>query len=167
MIENEEALRARILRERARKTADRTGLHVARPVRVQAVVVRVGEEQLAIPSTGVREIRVMPRVTAVPGTPAFILGMIYDRGELVSVVDVARWLGIPRSGALPYVALLRAPRGFLGMGVDEVVGFRAIHEDEMTHADERSARPVAGMTQDLVAVLDVPRLVSSEELVVR
>ena len=167
MTELEVDRRARILRERARKTADRTGLHERRAVRAQAVVVRIGGEHFALPSAGVREIRVSPVLTKVPGTPAWLLGMMYDRGELVSVADVGRWFQIAREGALPYVAILRGPRGALGIGIDEVVGFRPIHEDELTDAEEGGGRPILGMTRDLVALIDVPRLCASEELLVR
>lgn len=167
MSELETARRARILRERARKTADRKALEQSRPVRTHAVVVRIGGEHFAIPSDGVREIRVLPRVTPVPSTPSFMLGIVYDRGELVSAIDLARWFDIPREGAPHYLAMLRGTRGVLGVGVDEVVGFRPIHEDEMTSVEDGGARPVVGMTRDLVALLDVERLLSSEDLVVR
>ncbi len=167
MSDRESELRAQVLRERARKIAARSGRAATREVHAHAVVVSVGAEHFAIPSDGVRELVPMPHVTRLPGTPRWIRGIAYCRGEIVSAVDLGAWFGVAMKAEPRYLALLRGPEGFLGLGVEEVVGFRTIHVDEITPVESGSHRPVAGMTKDVVALLDIGRVVGSEDVRVR
>jgi purine-binding chemotaxis protein CheW len=53
----------------------------------------VGPEALAIPIAQVREILQAPRLTPLPRTPDFLLGVMNLRGAVVPVIDLARRLG--------------------------------------------------------------------------
>ena len=159
--------RRRVLGERARKLADRAAKESGRAIRTQAAVVSVGSERFAFPSAAVREIVAMPKPTRLPGLPPFILGIAHCRGELVSVVDLARWFGVTTDGTPRFLLLLRAPAGLVGVTAEQVLGFRAVHEDELSPPDDASDRPVAAITKDLTALIDVDRLVADDDLLVR
>lgn len=167
MSDVETELRARVLRERAKKIAERSGHGATREVHAQAVIVSVGAELFAIPSNGARELLPMPHVTRLPGMPRWVRGIAYCRGEIVSAIDLGAWFGIATRGEARYLALLRGPEGFLGLGVEEVMGFRTLYADEITAGDTGSHRPIAGITKDLVALLDITKLLGSEDVRVR
>ncbi len=62
----------------------------------QFVVVSVGEDWFGFPGSQIREILSHSPVTAVPGVPPIFLGVINVRGDLESVIDLARVLGLER-----------------------------------------------------------------------
>lgn len=56
---------------------------------------RLGAEEYALEVRQVREILKAPAVTEVPRAPAHVLGVIMVRGEVVTVFDPRRGLGLP------------------------------------------------------------------------
>lgn len=54
----------------------------------QYLTFRLGDEMFAVGISGVREILEFDRITEVPNTPDFMLGVINLRGEVVPVVDL-------------------------------------------------------------------------------
>ncbi len=61
---------------------------------IQMVVFRVGDDYLACPISQVREIIQLEEVTSVPSSPERIRGIINRRGEIITVVDLPKILGI-------------------------------------------------------------------------
>jgi purine-binding chemotaxis protein CheW len=57
------------------------------------VCFRIGKETFGVDIFAVREIVRVQEITAVPGAPEFVLGVINLRGRIVSVVDLGRQLG--------------------------------------------------------------------------
>jgi twitching motility protein PilI len=43
------------------------------------------------------EILVQPKINRLPGAPAWLLGIVNARGELIPVIDLPIWAGLPRS----------------------------------------------------------------------
>jgi chemotaxis signal transduction protein len=164
MNETEIDKRARILDERARKLAARVP-RAARPIALDGVVVSIGGETFVVAAGSVREIRATPAVTRLPDTAPWIRGICYVRGEILTVVDIARWFetAVPLEGR--FLAVLRGDRGRIAIGVDEVLGFRTVHEDELVPPSS-SARPVRAITRDLVSWLDVGLLLERREILV-
>lgn len=62
---------------------------------VKHLAFRVGAEEFAIGVLSVREILGMQDITAVPGTPEFLKGIINLRGKVVPVVDLRLKFGMP------------------------------------------------------------------------
>lgn len=105
--------------QRALKDApERATVQAARPDE-ELFVFRIGELTLAVPSTSVREVTRMGPLTPLPRAPAFLLGVVGHRGEVLPVVDLLRFLG--QGEARP------SSRGrlFIGVTGSWVVGFLA------------------------------------------
>lgn len=62
----------------------------------QFVIASVGSDLLGLPGSLIKEILPNSGITFVPGVPDHFLGVINVRGDLQSVVDVARVLGLSR-----------------------------------------------------------------------
>jgi chemotaxis signal transduction protein len=167
--EPESEAEARILEERAKRLARQVTSDEQETAYDTVVVVTVGNEKLGIPAQSLRVISERFSVTPVFGTPPWLAGIAHIGGELVSVVHLGHWLGeaTRRQGAR--LAVVEGPRGALGLLIDDVIGFREVLESDLSDTLSPNAakqRFTRAITKDLVTLLDVARLLESDEIVV-
>lgn len=91
-----------------------------------ALMVRVGDQQYALPLPNIREILVPPAgaVDDISGVPVLQVGA----GEAIEIKSLARLLGavpLPRDGPTP-VVVIRTAKGVLGLEVDALLGLQEI-----------------------------------------
>ncbi len=104
------------------------------------LVCRVGAERYAFDLDLLREVRLPTGLTPVPCTPPFVAGVLNVRGEILTVLDLAALLDLPRRDAPPpsaRAALVQLPEARVGLLVDEVLGVERI-------ALDRLHRPLSG-----------------------
>ncbi|MBI5230942.1 MAG: chemotaxis protein CheW [Coriobacteriales bacterium] len=82
-----------VLRRRAESLATET-LEEHEDDRMSLLVFRLGEEQYAVRVDDVREIFQEFLITPIPCVPDYISGVVNVRGEIVSVTDPARLMGV-------------------------------------------------------------------------
>ena len=58
---------------------------------------RVGRETYGVPITSLHEIVRVPEITAVPDAPDYMEGVINLRGKIVSVIDLRKRFGVPKT----------------------------------------------------------------------
>ena len=58
----------------------------------------IGGEKYGIESSFVREVYPLKDFTSLPGTPAFILGIVNVRGNIISIVDLKKFFNLPEKG---------------------------------------------------------------------
>lgn len=156
--------KTRILRERARKLAERR--QDSRPlVSVEHVlVVEAGGAVIGLPFTQLHEVVQAPPVVPLPTAPSFVEGIASVRGHLVSVVNLAAVLDGDASRRGSLLVLLETPKGLLGLRIESVQGAREISEVEIAEslsADRRRANAVRAITKDLVCLLHLEYLLSA------
>lgn len=124
------------------------------------VRLRVAGEAYAIPVENVLEVVRLGEVTAVPGSPAELLGVLNLRGRVLAVADLAQILGLRRTA--PAARMLVAESGDLQASfvIDEIseVGELA----DPTEATESAL--LAGATLaggDLIGIIDLDRVFRS------
>lgn len=165
----------RILRERAEALARPPRAEEDPADSVSLVVVALADERYGIPLESVREIQPLGDVTPVAGTPPFWLGLVNLRGTLFPVLALQRYLGTgvvrgeqPESAQ---VVLVSGGGITVGVCVDEVVEVRTVRRAEIgpSLVEASSDRPhaYAGLTRDLLAILDIEALVTDPALVVQ
>ncbi len=79
----------------------------------------------------VREVLRPGRLTPVPGAPAWMPGVANIRGDIVTLVDLPRYLGFPAGEAAPrgmLVAQSEDGRTVAGLLVDDIVGIRRLSD---------------------------------------
>ena len=64
---------------------------------VQLVVIVLAEKYYAFYGESIKEIVPLSDITYVPGMPAYILGVMNVRGEIESVLDLKKLLGLPNT----------------------------------------------------------------------
>lgn len=81
----------------------------------------LGAEEYAMPLLKVREVIAMPDITPVPHTPTYFLGIMNLRGQVISILDLRKKLGIkPGEGAETSVIISDLGHVSLGLVVDSV-----------------------------------------------
>ncbi len=160
----------RVLKRRAAKLARTKEDALARTVAHRIALVACGKERFGIPVDGLREFVSVPAIASLPGLPAWMPGLAHVRGDLLSVVDLARWLAIENAETPTSLAVLEADEGPVGLLVGEVLGFRDVYQDDLVEdfdaARHQAGRLVREITRDLVAIIDLERLLGDKRLIV-
>lgn len=142
--------------------------------RVTLVVLILGAERYGIDIDGVREIKPFEEVTPMPATPPFWMGLVNLRGNLFPVLDLARYLGQRTDlggGGAGEIVVISGQGLTIGLKVDEVPEVITIPRTEIgpSLVEASSDRPHvhAGLTADLLAILDLDALLADSALVVQ
>jgi purine-binding chemotaxis protein CheW len=158
------------LRQRAERLARQAHQGALRRPDVSVAVLAVGGERLGIPVDGLREIVKAPPIAPLPGLPSWIAGIVQIRGELISVAHLGRMFEIETDANPAFLAIVEHQGRPVGLLADDLLGLREIFGDEIAEKFEETAgdssRPVRATTRDLLAILDLQRLVEDERLVV-
>ena len=161
----------RILQTRAHALAE-VPVGAADRATLEAVEFELAGESYAIALAQVREVGPLHDLTPVPGTPAFVLGIINLRGEIRTVIDLKKFFDLPDTGLtqLNQILILEHEDLQLGILADTVRGVRHI-----PLADLQSALPtltdiradyLRGVTGDRLVVLDAAKILSDPRLLV-
>jgi chemotaxis signal transduction protein len=173
-----EPKREQVLRARAERLARVERRGEAGEVAAQVAVIAVGDERFGVPAERIRELVNVPAIAGLPGLPGWLPGIAQIRGELVSVVDLARLFGIVAEKSAEKSAdeapgclvVVECAAGPLGLLASCNLGFRVVRSTEIaagfSQSTSRDERPVRFVTRDLCAVLDLERLAADERLVV-
>ena len=163
----------RILHERALALAVESGKVQAHDERIEAVEFLLANERYAIESSYVREVCPLENLTPLPCTPAFVLGIVNLRGEILSVIDVRKFFDLPETGLpdLNKIIVLESGNIIFGILADVILGVRHIPIAEiqlslptLTGIREKYLK---GVTSERTVVLDAAKLIADEGIVVQ
>jgi purine-binding chemotaxis protein CheW len=139
---------------------------------LQVVEFLLASEHYGIDLAYIREIHALSELTPLPGTPAFVMGLANVRGQILSVIDIKKFFGLPEKGLtdLNKVIVVRTQQMELGILADVVLGVRAIGLSELQTSLPTltgiRAEYLRGITKDPLVVLDVEKILSDEKIVV-
>jgi purine-binding chemotaxis protein CheW len=162
----------RILRTRALRLARAPAASPAPGEIIEVVELVLASERFAFETVWMREIVPLRELTALPGTPQFVAGLVAVRGQILSVIDLKKFFDLPARGLgdLDKVLILRGRDMELGVLADAVVGVRAVARAEIKPAPPTligiRAEYLLGVTPDHLVVLDGGRLLADQRLVV-
>ena len=132
----------------------------------------LAEEQFAIPLLTVKEVIKIQEVTPVPQMPSHILGIFNLRGQVITVMDLRKKLGLSTQvSPETAIMILNFGKNVLGVVVDAVNAVHTLKDNElqekpMTLAGAASSSVVSVFRKDekLILVLDIAKALSVEEL---
>lgn len=163
----------KILKERARELARGASSDEAGGEIIEVVELLLGGEAYGVESSYVREVHPLKEITPLPGTPSFVLGLINVRGQIVSVVDLRRFFGLPEMNITPSSKVVIVSNDMMEFGIlaDAVSGVRAMQleaiQTSLLQLTGMQAGYLKGVTGARVAVLDVGKILSDEKIVVQ
>ncbi len=124
------------------------------------------EGEFALPLAGVLEVRRLPSVAPIPHLPDWLLGVTNWRGEVLSVVDLAAFLGLAAATVAPArrLVVVRAAQEEMttGLVVDRVCGLRSLPADDL--AAPAIAVPFLLGVSGAAVVLDLEGLLRSPRM---
>lgn len=134
----------------------------------------LGDEQYGIAIDRIKEIIAMMKVTNVPKTPHYMVGVINLRGSIIPVVDTRLRFEMAMKEpdmqtAIIIVEVEKVNIGFIVDRVEEVATIDSNHLSEPpkfgSHIDTDFICSVAQINEDVVMILDVIKLFEADELV--
>lgn len=163
----------RILKVRAQALGRKSDAVEAAGERIEVVEFVLAQERYAVESEHVRDVYPLEHLTPVPCTPAFVLGIVNLRGEILSVIDIKKFFDLPDKGLTDLNKVIVLDSGSMRFGIlaDAIIGVHAIPV-----ADIQASLPtltgireeyLKGVTPDRTVILDAEKLLADERIVVQ
>lgn len=138
----------------------------------QRVTFQLENETYGINVMQVQEILRYTDIAAVPGAPAYVLGIINLRGNVVTVIDTRSRFGLMPAEITDNtrIVIIEAEKQVIGILVDSVAEVVYLKKSEMESAPhvgtDESAQFIQGVTNrddGLLILVDLNKLLSDEE----
>lgn len=138
----------------------------------QLVIFELGSENYGVDIAAVEGIIKMQEITRLPHAPSFVEGITNLRGAVVPVVDLRKRFGLTSQEATRDTRIVVANIGStkVGLVVDAVTQVIRVAEDKIEPPPQMSVtinsafiKNIAKLDQQLVILLDLARVLSSEE----
>lgn len=140
---------------------------------MQQLTFTLAGEEYAVDILAVREIRGWSRVTRIPQTPAYVLGVLNLRGAIVPIMDLRLRFGLERESygddtVMIIVAIAERLFGIVVDAVSDVVDIEPAAvkpvPDMGTVVDTRYLKGLATHAERMVMLLDVEKLMRPEDV---
>lgn len=100
---------------------------------LEAVVFTMAHEQYAIELAHIREVYPLRELTPLPSAPAYLIGVVTIRGQVIPLIDLKRLFGLPEKGLadMNRVIVLRNAGTEIGILADLIVGVRTFDQRQL------------------------------------
>lgn len=137
----------------------------------RAVVFTLGGERFAFESAYLNEVCPATEIVPVPCTPAFVLGIVSLRGQMVSIIDLRKFFELPDRGISDMNKLMVLSSGMMRFGVlaDTVEGVQLLNSDELKKLPTLSGvreEYLVGVSPQGITVLDAGKLLADRSIIV-
>jgi len=139
---------------------------------IQFVTFVLMEETYGINVMQVQEVLRVTEIAPVPGAPAYVLGIINLRGNVVTVIDTRIRFGLPtvEMDDASRIIVIESEKQVVGILVDAVAEVVELRENEIDPAPnvgtEESSRYIQGVAtrgESLLILVDLNKLLTDEE----
>lgn len=133
---------------------------------------RLSTETYGIETAFVREVYPLKDFTMLPGVPAFVVGIIAVRGQIISVIDLKKFFNLPGKGLgeLNKVIILKNDRMEFGILADVILGTQLIPvtaiQTSLPKISGIGGEYLKGVTIEHLIVLDAKRILEDEKIIV-
>lgn len=132
----------------------------------------LAHERYAVETHYVQEVHALRELTPLPGTPAFVLGIVNLRGRIVPVFDLKKFFDLPEQGLTDVhrIIVVRGTGVELGLLADVVASVRSIGigrlQSSLPTLTGIRAQYLKGVTDERLVVLDLGRVLSDPKIIV-
>jgi len=136
---------------------------------IQIVNFTVDEVNYGVPVDQVREVRDMQSVTPVPGAPEYVEGVTNLRGQIITVIDLRKRLGLDNgTAANEKIMIIDLEKTAVGVVVDAVTEVSTIKEDDIQKNIEAASLGefvlgVGKQADRLSLILDIAKIVRNSK----
>lgn len=163
----------KILHERAKLLAVSDSNRDISDEQIAIVGFTLHPEKYAFEVVNVSEVLTMNELTPIPGTPAFIMGVVNLRGHIISVVNLKSFLGLTEGGLtqLNKIIVISDGKMIFGVLADEITGFSNFPSDKLLEPPVNLpgllAEFVKGTLSDGTILLNASRMLTSKQLIIQ
>lgn len=161
-----------ILLERAQQIAGRKKVESHQDAATISVVeFNLAPERYAIEEKFVSEVLSLKEITSIPGTPAFVMGVINLRGRIVSIVNLKTLFNLKEKGLteLNKVLILKNESMEFGIVADSIFGNRSLASNGISPPpltlDTIGIEFITGVTPDGLVLLNALNLLTSKKII--
>lgn len=149
--------------------------------RIQLIVFSLGSEEYALPIDQVKEIVPTPRISEVPQTPEYVLGIANIRGHVISIIDLEKKFGL--RSVTPseetghrntvYTLVIQDEHTHIGVITRKVPNTLTVLSSQINDADsmmrhsaidESAIKGVVNVKSRLIILVDVLQMIALGEL---
>ena len=139
---------------------------------LQGVTFRLDNETYGINVMQVQEVLRYTEIAPVPGAPAYVLGIINLRGNVVTVIDTRQRFGLSSAPVTDNtrIVIIEADKQVVGILVDSVAEVVYLRQSEVETApnvgNEESAKFIQGVCNkngELLILVELDKMMSEEE----
>lgn len=140
--------------------------------RIEIVEFLLSAERYGLELRYVREVWPLKDLTPIPCTPAFVLGVINVRGQILSVIDLKKLLDLPGKGLgdLNKVLILHSETMEFGILADDIIGVRSVLlsglKPSVPTITGLGQEYLQGVSQECLIVLDAGLILLDKRMVV-
>lgn len=133
---------------------------------------RLSTETYGIETAFVREVYPLKDFTMLPGVPAFVVGIIAVRGQIISVIDLKKFFNLPGKGLgeLNKVIIIKNDRMEFGILADVILGTQLIPvaaiQTSLPKTSGIGSEYLKGVTLEHLIVLDAKSILDDEKIIV-
>lgn len=137
---------------------------------LEVLTFSLSNELYAIGSEHVAQVLPLHQYTPLPGTPAYVLGIVNVRGRIVSVLDLRVLFELPIGGLAErsFLLVLHSAQMEFGLLIERVLGVAQIHREALQSGPANlsgvRANYLLGVTSEQCTVLDGARLLGDPNL---
>ncbi|MBT4485486.1 MAG: purine-binding chemotaxis protein CheW [Candidatus Latescibacteria bacterium] len=163
----------RILKERSKSLAREHESEETTGTTLRVVEFLLAQEMYGIELEYIREIFPFKHITPLPCTPPFVLGIVNLRGQILSVIDIKKFFGLPEKGItdIDKIMIISTDDMELGILAERITGERTIPLSEvqpslptLTGIREEYLK---GVTGDQLIILDALKILSDKKIVIQ
>jgi purine-binding chemotaxis protein CheW len=138
----------------------------------ELIAFRIGDQEFCVNIMSVREIRGWTPATAMPHSPAYMLGVVNLRGAVLPIIDLAARLGMkPADPTARHVIIVaQVHRKVVGLLVDAVSDILTVTDEIVQPTPEISsdlerqfARGVLAIDKRMICLIELEALFSETE----
>lgn len=163
-----------ILLERAKKVAGRKENNILKSENTISVVeFLLSPERFAIEEKYVSEVLSLKEITSIPGTPAFVMGVINLRGRIVSIINLKTLFNLKERGLteLNKVIILNDEKTEFGIVSDSISGNKTINLQTLSSPpltlNTIESDNIKGITPDGLIILNAANLLNSKQIILK
>lgn len=151
--------------------ADSNTIHQSKKI-VELATFYIGDALCGMDILKIQEINKLMQMTKVPQAPEYVLGILNLRGQIVTILDLGRKLGLGETDISgdPRNIIVNSAGGHVGLLVRRISDVVSADMDKM----ERSPANMSGIQgeyftgvyktdENLIGILDVDKVLSTEE----
>ncbi len=161
-----------ILLARAQQTAFRkSGENKEKTATTTVVEFLLAPEKYAIEEKYVSEVLLLKDITSIPGTAAFVMGVINLRGRIVSIINLKILFNLKERGLteLNKVIILKNECMEFGIVTDSITGNKILVNDTLSppplNLDSTGFEYITGVTPEGLILLNAAQLLSSKQII--